>query len=211
MLAFKLGGISLRMSAADLADLLLVDTPNDDLGGLGNVELDSLRRLDRDRVREAERKLEGLAAQLGAVADPLDLEALLITLGDSLHHVGDQAARQPVQGAVLAPIGGALDCHGAVGQLDLHVRGDLLVKLALGTLDRAMARLDVNRDAVWNWNWLSTDAAHKFGARCSVLGFGLMLEHRRPSTDSPHVRYDLTPHAFRFRFMPGHQPHARWR
>jgi hypothetical protein len=51
---------------------------------------------------------------------------------------------------VLAPIGGALDSYGAVGKLDLHVRGDLLVKLALGTLDRDMARLDINRDAIWN-------------------------------------------------------------
>ena len=71
-------------------------------------------RLDRDRVRVAERQLEGLALELGAVADALDLEALLEAVGDALDHVRDQAAGQPVQGAVLAAVGRALDGQGAV-------------------------------------------------------------------------------------------------
>ena len=70
---------------------------------------------------EAERELERLARKLGAVADALDLEPLLVAVGDALDHVGDQAARQPVQRPVLAAVGGALNGQHAVGLLELHV------------------------------------------------------------------------------------------
>ena len=89
----------------DLADQLLVDPADDDLGRLRDLELDPLRRLDRDRMRVAERHLQVLALELGAVADALDLELLLEAVGDALDHVRDQAAGEPVQGAVLAAVG----------------------------------------------------------------------------------------------------------
>src|SRR6185295_11619016 len=90
----------------DLADELLVDAPHDDLGRLRHLELDALGSLDRDRMRVAQRQLEVLALELGPVADALDLEPLLEALGDPLDHVGDQAAGEAVQGAMLAPVGG---------------------------------------------------------------------------------------------------------
>ena len=76
--------------------------------GLGHLELDAVRRLDRHGVRVAERQLEVAALLLGAVADALDLERLLVALRHALDHVEDERARQPVQGAVLAAVGRAL-------------------------------------------------------------------------------------------------------
>src|SRR5262245_37595451 len=89
----------------DLADELLVDPTNHDLGRCRNLELDPVRRRHRDRVRVADRELERLSLQAGAIAHALDLEALLEALGDALDHVGDQAPRQPVERAVLAAVG----------------------------------------------------------------------------------------------------------
>ena len=76
---------------------------------MGHLELDSVRRFDRHRVRVAERQLEVLALELGAVADALDLEALLEAGGHALDHVRDERARQAVQGTVLAAVGRARD------------------------------------------------------------------------------------------------------
>src|SRR3954447_17157544 len=93
----------------DLADLLLGDALDDHARGLGHLELDALRRLDRHGVRVAERQLEVAALELGAIADALDLERLGEAGRDAFDHVRDQRARQPVQGAVLGAIGRALD------------------------------------------------------------------------------------------------------
>ena len=148
----------------DLADQLLVDPADDDLGRLRDLELDPLRRLDRDRVRVAERHLEVLAFQLRAVADALDLEPLLEAVGDALDHVRDQAAGQPVQGAVLAAVGRARDGDGAVRLLDLHVRREAWLELALRALDGDAARGDLDRDGLGDGDWLSSDSAHDAAA-----------------------------------------------
>src|SRR5205823_11734122 len=60
----------------DLAHELLGDPPDDDPGGRGDVEVDSVGGLDRDRVREAERQLQVVAALLSAIAHALDLQRL---------------------------------------------------------------------------------------------------------------------------------------
>src|SRR6187551_1736459 len=106
----RLRGPALADVRGDLADKLLVDAAHDDLGRLRNLEVDAVGSLDRDRVRVAQRQLEVPALELRAVADALDLQALLEAVGDPLDHVGDQAAGEAVQGAVLAAIGRAL--HG---------------------------------------------------------------------------------------------------
>ena len=131
------------------------------LGRLRDLELDPLGRLDRDRVGVAERHLEGLALELGAVADALDLEAALVALGDALDHVRDQAAGEAVQGAVLAAVGRALDVDGAVVDGDLHVADEGLGQLALRALDRDLAGLDVDVDAVGDLDRLFSDSAHQ--------------------------------------------------
>src|SRR5262245_20132713 len=98
-----------RLGRADLADLgrglahhLLVDALDDDLRRRRHLELDSLARLDPDRVGEADLKLEVGARERRAVAHALDLEPLFEALGDALDHVGDERARQPVQRPVRA-------------------------------------------------------------------------------------------------------------
>src|SRR3712207_8721793 len=48
-------------------------------------------------------------SELGAVADALDLQALLEALRHALDHVGDQRTRQPVQRAMLAAVGRSED------------------------------------------------------------------------------------------------------
>ena len=145
----------------DLADQLLVDPADDDLGRLRDLELDALGRLDRDRVRVAERHLQVLALELRPVADALDLELLLEAVGDALDHVRDQAAGEAVQGAVLAAVGRARDGDRAVRLLDLHVRREALVELALGALDRDPARGDLDRDGLGQLDGLSSDSAHR--------------------------------------------------
>src|SRR5215211_6078484 len=91
-----LGRAHLADLRGDLADLLLVDALHDDLGRHRNFERDPLRRLDHDRMRVADVELDRRSAQGGAVADAVELEALLETLGDALDHVRDQRSRQAV-------------------------------------------------------------------------------------------------------------------
>ena len=73
--------------------------------GWGTSNSMPLGRRDRDGVRVADRELEVLALQLRAVADALDLEALLVAVGDALDHVRDERPREPVQRAVFAAVG----------------------------------------------------------------------------------------------------------
>src|SRR5262245_15191057 len=67
-----------------LADLLLVDALDDDLGRHRNLEGDAVARLHHHRVRIADCELEVGSAERRAVADALDLEALLEALRDAL-------------------------------------------------------------------------------------------------------------------------------
>src|SRR5437868_3221972 len=103
-----------------LADLLLVDALHDDLRRHGHLEGDPGPRLDDDGVREADVELERGSAERGAVADALDLEALLEALGHALDHVRDERAREPVERAIVAPLGRSRDDELAVPLLDLH-------------------------------------------------------------------------------------------
>src|SRR4029077_18801386 len=112
-----------------------------------DLRRDALRKLVGDRVRVAERHEEDVAAHVGAIADAGDLEYLREAGARTLHHVGDQLARQAVHAAraprVVAaldrrrlPLDGdrhlgleaareralrALDADGAVGHVQLHV------------------------------------------------------------------------------------------
>ena len=78
---------------------------HDHARGLRDLELDAVGRGDRHRVRVADGELEVLALQLRAVADALDLQALLVAVGDALDHVRDERAREAVQRAVFAAVG----------------------------------------------------------------------------------------------------------
>src|SRR3954452_9052441 len=90
-----LRGALLADDRGDLAHDLLGVALDDDARGHGHLELDPLRRLDRHRVRIAERQLEVAPLELGAVADALDLQGLGEPGRHALDHVGHQRARQP--------------------------------------------------------------------------------------------------------------------
>src|SRR4029077_14814296 len=74
----RLRGTLLADDRGGLADQLLGDSLYDHARRLGHFEFDALGRRDRDRMGVADGELQVLALQLRAVADPLDLQALLI-------------------------------------------------------------------------------------------------------------------------------------
>ena len=154
----------------------------DDLGLLRDLELDPVGRLHGDGMGEADAQLERLALESGAVAHALDLQALLVAAGDALDHVREQAAGEPVKGAVRAAVGRALDGERAVVERDLHVAVDRLAQLALRPLDRDDAAADVDGHAVGDFDWHSSDPAHA----------------------SPNVGDDLAADALRLRLVTGH-------
>src|SRR5690606_32396733 len=86
-----------RTEAADLggdfAPRLLVGAGDDDLGLGRRAQGDALRRREHDRVREAQREVEVLALDSGAVANAHQLELALEALGDAVDHVGDDRAQ----------------------------------------------------------------------------------------------------------------------
>jgi hypothetical protein len=102
----RLGLAQLADVGRDLADLLLVDPLDGELGGRLDGERDAVGRLDQHRVAEAERELQVRALGLHAVADADDLELLLVALGHPGDHVGDQRAREAVQRLALALVVG---------------------------------------------------------------------------------------------------------
>src|SRR5882672_867717 len=63
----------------DLADFLLVDTRDRELGGRLHREGDALRRLDQHGMAVAKRELEGAALELHAIADAEDLHLGRVT------------------------------------------------------------------------------------------------------------------------------------
>src|SRR5512140_2270087 len=84
-------------------------------------EGDSGRRLDLDRVREAERKLELLALEDGAVARTVDLEVALVSGRHADDHVLKERAREPVQSARRLLVVHTRDDERAVLTRDRHV------------------------------------------------------------------------------------------
>src|SRR5713101_2429553 len=79
----RLGRTHLPYLGRDLADLLLVDALDDDLRRDRHLEGDPLRRLHHDGMGEADVQPEIGALQRRAIADALQLEALLESLRDA--------------------------------------------------------------------------------------------------------------------------------
>src|SRR5207245_2823148 len=98
--------VLVRVRDAESADLrghlahgLLVGPRDAQLLRRLGSEADAGRRVDLDRVAEAEAELQLLALDDRAVAGARDLEVALIAIRHAGHHVRDQRAREPVQGA----------------------------------------------------------------------------------------------------------------
>src|SRR5215208_1148879 len=163
--ALALVGLRRTLLADDrghLADGLLGDAAHDHAGGLRDLEVDSLGSVQLDRVRIAERQDELAALQLSAVADALDLQALLEAVGDALDHVRDQAAREPVQRAVLAAVGRSRHADLAVVLLDPDLARHALLELALGPLHLHELGLDRDLHPIGDGDRLSADARHRY-------------------------------------------------
>src|SRR5215218_2176191 len=108
----------------------------------------------------ADCEFEGLAAHRRAVADALDLEALLEALRDALDHVRDQRAGEPVERPVLPALGRARDDDLAVPLFQVHARGNCLDELAQWPVHLHAAGRQRDADAVRDRNGLSADPAH---------------------------------------------------
>ena len=144
-----------------LAHLLLGRAADDDAGRQGHLELDPVGGLDRDGMGVAQRQLEVATAQLGAVADALDLQALLEAVGDALDHVGHQRASEAVQRSVLTTVGGPGDQHLLADLFDADVAVDALRQLALGAVDGHALGLDGDGHARGHRDGLSADSGHR--------------------------------------------------
>src|SRR4051812_18153367 len=94
-----LGLAELADVGGHLADELLVDALDAEARGVLDREGDAVGSVEDDRVAVAELELE-LRGALGqhAVADPDDLEPLLVAVGHADDHVVDEGPGQPVQG-----------------------------------------------------------------------------------------------------------------
>src|SRR6266571_4868571 len=94
--------------------------------------LDPLRRVVRHRMREAHDELHAERLGLGFVAHALDLQRLGEPLGDAVHHVGDERARQPVERLMPALVGRPPHHDGVVlerhRQLRMHGAADLALR-----------------------------------------------------------------------------------
>src|SRR6185369_2931261 len=111
----RLGRTKTAELRGDLPDHRLVRTVDHDLRRLRRRQLDARGRLELDRVREAERQLQPVRANLGLVADARDLQLLLIALRHTFDHVGDERPCEAVQRLVVRLVGRALDVDRVVG------------------------------------------------------------------------------------------------
>ena len=93
----RLGLADLADVRSDLANLLLVDATDRELGRALHGERDACRGGHRDRVREAEGELEVLALGRHAVTCSDDLELLLVAIRDAGDEVRQQGPGEAVQ------------------------------------------------------------------------------------------------------------------
>src|SRR6476661_4426997 len=115
----RLGLAQLADLGGGLADELLVDALDAELGRTVHGEGDSFGGVERDRVRVAELELQlGRPLRQDAVTHAHDLELLLVAVGDTDDHVVDQRAGEAVESLALPLVVRTLDVEDAVVLLD---------------------------------------------------------------------------------------------
>src|SRR5205814_7670671 len=119
----------------------------------------------RHRVRVADAQLDIGALERSAVADALDLEALLEALRDTLDHVSDQRPGQAVQCAILAALGRTGDGEDALVLGDLHPLRHLLLERAEWAHDGDAPRLQRHSHAARDFDWSLADTTHCLSLR----------------------------------------------
>src|SRR6185503_4121665 len=148
-----------------LADGLLVDTGDLQLLRRLRGEGDAGRRLDLDRVAEAEVERQLLPLDDGAETRAVDLEIARVAGRHALDHVREERPREPVQRArgLLVVLAGHDDR--AVLALHRDVRVERLRELALRALHLHGAAVDLHVDALRHLEWQSSDPTHLFPTR----------------------------------------------
>src|SRR5215831_1456606 len=181
--ALALIGFGLAESAdfgGDVADFLLVDAGDDDLGRLGYRDRDALRDRINDVVAIAELDLQVLALQGGAIADAADLESALETFGHSRHRIGEQRPAGPPHGARALGIGARIDLDFAALHLGRHIAVQRDRKRALGALHLDELALHAGGDAGGNRNGFFSDTGHGWLSVCVLLERSLGDHARTP-------------------------------
>src|SRR6266540_3831423 len=117
----------------------------------------ALRQLEHHRVRVAERHGHGIARDLGAITDAVDLELARPAFGHALDHVGEVRAHEAVLRAVLVRIVRSQHDDLVGFGLERHAGGHRLAELALRSLDAESARLLRECDALGERYWFSSD------------------------------------------------------
>src|SRR5215207_7864693 len=172
----------------NLADELLVDAEDREVGRVLDFEADPGRRRDLDRVAVAQVELQLLADLRSAVSDAGDLERLAIAVGHPDDHVVDERPGQAVELLVGLLLGRARDDQAIVLAGDRHVRMQLPRQRALGALDRERAPVDRHIDARRDGDGKATNSRHRPGL--------------------PDVREDFAAQLRLARLLAGHDPLA---
>src|SRR5215207_4120357 len=185
-----LGAAEVADLGGGLADLLLLDAGDDHLGRLRRHDRDPGRDRVFDVVAVAERELQHLAGDLRPIADAVDLELLLETLGDALDEVRElRAGHAPLRPGVLR-LAARIDRDGAA----LHRHRDLLGhdegQLALLALDLHRLAGNGRRHAGRHRDRLLANSRHSWSP---VVGVEGALQVRRPCRALPRPRSSLSP------------------
>src|SRR5690606_31074916 len=126
-----LGTAILADLGGNLADDLLVDAVDHDLGRLRHADRHAFRRLIDDVVAEAKRQLQVLALHGGAIADAGNLQPALETVLDAGQDVLDLGPRHAPLGARVLGIVARRDRDLAIIELDQNLVVDDELQLAL--------------------------------------------------------------------------------
>src|SRR5690606_6331945 len=156
----RVGPAQLADVRGDLADLLLVDALDDQLGRLLHLQRDARGGLDGDRVAVAARPHEALALAHHAATAVLDLQRLLEALRRPGAHAVHQGPGEPVQTAHVGAVLGPAHDHLAVLEVGLDGRGDRVGQRALRPLDGDLTAVDADLDTAGHGDGIASDSRH---------------------------------------------------
>src|SRR5687767_9459965 len=169
----------------DLADELLVDPADHDLGLGRRRDLDALGHLVHHRMREAERKRELVALRLRAEAHADEGEALLEALGDAGHHAGDERAHRSRHRVGVVRVAERLE----LDRLALFFDADVRIGWPGDGTERAFYRngaaSDVDFHALGQRNWVFGDSGHD--------AYATMQRTSPPTPSARALRSVMTP------------------